>query len=653
MRLLPALVAAVCVGLALIAPNAVRANGCSLKIAQGVAGTAADPIRVATAADLTAVGASSACYANDYAFLQTADIDLGGAAWTPIGPGGAQSSFDGAYDGGGHVIRGLRVDVLTYAGLFGVVSNGEVRNLVLAAPRVVSADDAAGAIAGFTSNGTISGAVVTDAAVSSGEGAAGGVAGFASYSTIGDVSVTGTVTATDRSDANAGGIVGQSCDSLTIARATTSATVSAPGAAGRAGGAFGASVTCAGSIGAQVAALPVSLTDVHASGDVSAGADAGGLIGVLSNGTITRGSATGGVTGGNAGGFAAELTSVTVADAYALGAARAVYAAAGFAAKVAEIELTNVYAAGAVTAGTEGGGLVQGLTPLVPRSDSVTASFWDTQSTGLSTSLFGTGRTTAEMQVIGTFASAGWTIAPGWSADAGRVWGICVTANGGRPFLVSQYTAATQPCASTPGAPTGVRVVGGDGTITVSWTAPAATGGSPITGYTATATMQRATGKASPATCTAAAAATRCTITGLRNGRAYRVSVVASNIVGGGTAAVSRAVTPRRALVVLSTRRDGLAIVTTVRLGGAGRVSQIGEPTRSNGIACRATPVRVRKAGTVTLRCALNRIAIRTLGERPLAIRVITRFAPTGGDALTSMLVVRFAGIGAAAPVTG
>ena len=88
-----------------------------------------------------------------------------------------------------------------------------------------------------------------------------------------------------------------------------------------------------------------------------------------------------------------------------------------------------------------------------------------------------------------------------------------------------------------PGAPTGVSGVAGNGQVTVSWTAPVADGGSPITGYAVVASP-------GGATC-ATTGALSCVVTGLTNGTAYTFTVTASNAVGTGPASTPSApVTP-------------------------------------------------------------------------------------------------------------
>lgn len=119
-------------------------------------------------------------------------------------------------------------------------------------------------------------------------------------------------------------------------------------------------------------------------------------------------------------------------------------------------------------------------------------------------------------------AGAGRTVVVAWNGSDGtdnRIWESVGTLR------------------TVPDAPTGVTATAGDAQLTASWTPPVDDGGSPITGYTATAT---------PGGQTCTSVGTSCTISGLANGTPHTVSVVATNAIGTGPASgASSAVTPQ------------------------------------------------------------------------------------------------------------
>ena len=107
----------------------------------------------------------------------------------------------------------------------------------------------------------------------------------------------------------------------------------------------------------------------------------------------------------------------------------------------------------------------------------------------------------------------------------------------GTPYnSTGDLSAFTSAAATAPDAPMNVTATAGNARATVSFSPPAASGGSPISAYTVTSTPdgKTATGTASPIT-----------VTGLTNGTAYTFTVAATNGQGVGEAsAPSNSVTP-------------------------------------------------------------------------------------------------------------
>jgi hypothetical protein len=93
-------------------------------------------------------------------------------------------------------------------------------------------------------------------------------------------------------------------------------------------------------------------------------------------------------------------------------------------------------------------------------------------------------------------------------------------------------TAVSGTPRTVPGVPTGVVVTPGNGSLAVSWVAPASTGGAAITSYQVSTNGGASwIGVVAPATST--------TVTGLVNGRSYRVRVRAVNPAGAGSSTSS------------------------------------------------------------------------------------------------------------------
>ena len=143
----------------------------------------------------------------------TADIDLTGKDWTPIGTD-YDNSYKGTFDGGGHTITGLtftRND--KYAGLFGWLNKaGTVKNVVMEGVQITSNQIYGGSIGGVVgySWGTIENCSVSGSV--SGTVYVGGVVGAQIGGSITGCSSSATVKGT----VDVGGVAGQTNSSATL-----------------------------------------------------------------------------------------------------------------------------------------------------------------------------------------------------------------------------------------------------------------------------------------------------------------------------------------------------------------------------------------------------------------------------------------------------
>ena len=230
----------------------------------------------------------------------TADIDLTGREWTPIGKDSISSRFNGTFDGGGHTISGLYInkDVTSdtgsvYLGLFGYVGEGTVKKLTVTGSvigcdnRTGTSDYYAGGIVGACGgDGDIVNCMADVTVTGNSNGTrtvVGGIVGKNSGEVTGCISkgaVSAKGTGTGNVTANAGGIAGESSYGSIINCCNTGSVIGD---------------SCAGGIAGNSSSSEV--TNCYNTGEVSGSGTVGGVVGECSFGNISNCYNTGSVSG--------------------------------------------------------------------------------------------------------------------------------------------------------------------------------------------------------------------------------------------------------------------------------------------------------------------------------------------------------------------
>jgi hypothetical protein len=365
----------------------------------GGTGEPNDPYLISTPAQMNTIGIDPCDW--DKHFKLMADIDLSGYTGTSfniIAPdvndaedGFQGITFIGVFDGNGHTISNFTYYTPTwkdYMGLFGYVDgpSAEIKALGLISPDVDTGWGwKVGSLVG-RNLGTISNCYVDGGSVS-GSTYVGRLVGENWYSgVVVNCYTTGSVSGTQM----VGGLVGRN---------------------------FG------------------RITNSYSAGSVSGGLNSTGGLVASNSGTITYCYSTAsvsssGLNSGSTGGLAGWSVG-HISNSYATGRVSNVYGhSGGLVGRNAGAggTITNCYSTGNATGTMLVGGLVGS------QSGTISASFWDKQSSELSNMCGGgsgigcddgNGKTTAEMQTESTFTSAGWDFVGEKANGTEYIWRLC------------------------------------------------------------------------------------------------------------------------------------------------------------------------------------------------------------------------------------
>jgi hypothetical protein len=181
---------------------------------------------------------------------------------------------------------------------------------------------------------------------------------------------------------------------------------------------FSGNVTGEWYVGGLVGINFGTVNNCYATCDVTgSGYYVGGLVGLNWGGNVSKCYSTGSATGtGCVGGLVGQNGLVdesnsryagTVGDSYSTASVTGETGVGGLVGGNYDGVVSDSYSTGSVTGNSSVGGLV-GIN--WEGTGTVNNSFWDTQTSGQSTSAGGTGKNTTEMQDIATFSGTGWDI---------------------------------------------------------------------------------------------------------------------------------------------------------------------------------------------------------------------------------------------------
>ncbi len=375
----------------------------------GGTGEPNDPYQIWSAEQMNAIGAEPNDW--DKCFRLMADIDLSAfdgkdarRAFNTIAPDW-ETPFTGVFDGNGHTILNFRYTSAngSCAGLFGYVEgpDAQIRNVGLIDPNVAGGLYV-GSLVGRLNEGAVTCCYVSGARVI-GDESVGGLVGKSFQGVITNCHAEGTVEGREC----VGGLLGGN-DEATIVNSHATGVVK--GTLGGAGGLVGANADS-------------TIQDCYAVCTVSGDKEVGGLagengwhgmiMGCYAKGTVSGKVWVGGLVGLSEG-------NDTIVDCYSTAEAIGDQYVGGLVGEKGGT-IRNCYSTGRVTARLEwGGGLVGFGWPRL-----VTGCFWDTETSALTTSPAGTGKTTAEMQTSSTFVDAGWDFVGETGNGTEDIWLIC------------------------------------------------------------------------------------------------------------------------------------------------------------------------------------------------------------------------------------
>jgi hypothetical protein len=391
------------------------------------AGAKANPYEVSSPGQLECIGQDRKLW--NKSFVLTADIDLMGRLYSDALIGGYpnedNAGFSGSFDGSGYYIIGLTMaSARDYVGLFGYVSAlGEVRGLTLKDACVVARStlDAMGGTG--TLAGVHDGAVVDCSATGSVVGCrqVGGLVGRKYRGTLSRSFATTRVSGNMR----VGGLAGYIVSLSTVGECSAAGEICGNTmAGGLAGVAYGTISQCFGTgnvsgerlLGGLVGQAYGVINQCSATGAVSGEENLGGLLGYASSTSSTSQSAAKGAVSGNKnlGGLAGLSDRAILTQCYATGSVTGAEALGGLVGYANADTVSECHAVGPVRGSKDYGGLVG-----FRLAGEMTASFWDTQTSGLTQSAGGQGLTTSQMRTAATFIDAGW--------DFVQTWVVCPT----------------------------------------------------------------------------------------------------------------------------------------------------------------------------------------------------------------------------------
>lgn len=416
----------------------------------GGSGTFTNPFMIRTVADWQELIATSADW--DKCFVLMNDIDFGGMNLTPVAPDPIPDGlgnllwglFSGELDGNGHTLRNAIIDLPNkdYVGLFGAVS-GWIHLLTLT-DISVNGSQYVGGLCGYNFMGGIEYCSMTGTL--SGKSFVGGICGYNKGGFLRSCSASIHISGGDSAH-NLGGICGVSEVSIVdgykmdaaLQSCFTSGTISGRGVlGGLCGDNWGgilrgcsSSVTITGGDSAYYLGGLCGSNRSWTSYPYAGYPDC--MIDAIIEYCFASGSVTGGSQSANVGGLCGENVwgctacgQAVIRDSYATGSVKGSALVGGLCGSNQVGTIQRCFSTGRTQGERHFGGLVgfhanfacywtEGEVGCEDTSD-IKSSFWDMETSEMTTSRGGIGKTTAEMKTKATFAAAGW--------DFG-VWQMC------------------------------------------------------------------------------------------------------------------------------------------------------------------------------------------------------------------------------------